>query len=342
MVLVDSLFVGADAPTLGDARSAAEALLGEGVSEVWLYGSVARGESHICSDIDLVAVFDDLDYRQRLSVTMRLQRVAADACGQHVEVLVTDRAEWRIQREQVTASFACAISYDLILLACSPDLPVEVDWDKDQVMATSNVELAAERLDAVTVNLGKIYANLDPGRSEIELACGDDRLEYEDIRASRMIVICEASQLAVENAAKAVAVLGGVPARQLWIHDIEQLLDSIKDNNDGMSEDLRMLLLSAPELVKHEGYITMWRIRGAYRTTSEGRTAQEIATLDICQSHGTQRMRHSRLQNPHSYPRPRPQRRNREARQTFSNHPTTHPIQHSYRQNRQHLSLLKS
>ena len=275
VVIAGPLLAEAGAPTLEDARSAAEALVAEGVSEVWLYGSVARGESHACSDVDLVAVFDDLDYRKRLGVTLRLQRVASEACGRHVEVLVTDRAEWRIQREVVTASFASAISCDLILLTCSPSPVGEVDWNKEQVMATSNDELAIERLDAVIANLGKIYVNLDPGRAESDLARGDDRLEYETARGCRMIVICEASHLAVENAAKAVAVLGGIPAGQLWIHDIKKLVDSL---DDGVSKDLRMLLRSAPELVKHEGYITMWRTCGAYGTTGEGRTAQEIAT----------------------------------------------------------------
>ena len=264
-----------EAPTVDDARSAAEALVAEGVSEVWLYGSVARGEAHYGSDIDLVAVFDDLDYRKRWGVVRRLQRVAVGACGRAVEVLVTDRAEWRIQCERVTASFASAISCDLKLLACSPDPSGEVDWDKEQVMATSNEELAIERLRSITANLHKISAILGPERYEQELARGNDRMEYESVRAARMIMICEASQLAVENAAKAVAVLGGAPAPQLWVHDIAQIVESI----DGpLSEDLRMLLRSAPELVKHEGYITMWRTRGAYKTSTEGMTAQEIAT----------------------------------------------------------------
>ena len=39
-----------------------------GVGEVWLYGSVARGESEPGSDIDLVAVLDDLEYRRRVRV----------------------------------------------------------------------------------------------------------------------------------------------------------------------------------------------------------------------------------------------------------------------------------
>ena len=45
-----------------------------------------------------------------------------------------------------------------------------------------------------------------------------------------------------------------------------------------MSEELRALLRSAPELIKHEGCITMWRTRGSYCTPGEGLTAREIAT----------------------------------------------------------------
>ena len=262
-------------PTLDDARVAADALLRAGVGEVWLYGSVARGESRRYSDIDLVAVFDDLDYRQRLSVTMRLLRAAEQACGRRVEVLVTDRAEWRVQHEDVSASFVSAISCDLVLLACSPDPPGEVDWSKKQVMATSNEELALERLQDIITSLGKILANLDPGGPEHDLAHGDDRVKYERVRGCRMIVICEAAQLAIENAAKAFAILGGVPAQTLWTHNIAELVDSLDWR---LSRELRTLLLSAPELIKHEGYITMWRIRGAYGTHGEGLTAQEIAT----------------------------------------------------------------
>ena len=274
-LLAGSLHARSGAPTLEDAQSAADALVRAGVGEVWLYGSVARGEAHSGSDIDLVAVFDDLDYRRRSNTTARLQRTAAETCGQRVEVLVTDRAEWRVQRERVPASFASAISCNLILLACSPDPPGEVDWDKEQVMATSDDELALERLQATLTNLDKIPPALEPGRSERELTHSDDHLKYERVRGCRMIMVCEVAHLTVENAAKALAILGGVPARTLWTHNVAQLVGSL---DDAISRDLRTLLSTAPELVEHEGYITMWRTRGAYGTPGEGMTAQQIAT----------------------------------------------------------------
>ena len=65
-----------------------------GVSQVMLFGSVALGEQTPGSDIDLVAIYDDLDYEQRDSLAASLGAVAIEAAGYQVEVLVTDRPEW--------------------------------------------------------------------------------------------------------------------------------------------------------------------------------------------------------------------------------------------------------
>lgn len=258
-----------------DAKRAAAALMDAGAGEVWLYGSVARGESRARSDIDLVAVFDDLDYRRRLHTTMELNQAARDACGHNVEVLVTDRPEWRIQTSQVPASFASAISDDLMLLTSKPCIYETVDWRKDQVMATSDEELADERLDSVRLNVDILGSNLEPGWAERDLAGADDRAEYEEARGARLIAVCAAAQLVIENAAKALAVASGVEARTLWTHDLEKLVGSLAPDDNGAVEQM---LAAAPDLVKSPGYITMWRTRGAYGDPAEGMTAQEVAT----------------------------------------------------------------
>lgn len=263
------------APTLDDARLAAHALVGAGAREVWLYGSVARGESAPGSDIDLVAVLDDLEYRRRLRVKSELQEAARQACGCRVEVLVTDRPEWRIQRDRVSSSFASAISCDLKLIACSSDYSVSVDWGKQQVMATSNDELALERLRGVLLNLTKIDASREPSLSERELADADDPADYLLVRGGRLVVLCEAADMAVENAAKAVGVLSGVDAPTLWEHDVRKVIERLDDQD---SAALAELLAAAPELVRSPDYVTMWRTRGVYGSPTEGRTAQEIAT----------------------------------------------------------------
>ena len=265
----------ARAPTIEDARRAAAALVDAGVGEVWLYGSVARGESRHSSDIDLVAVLDDLDYRRRFTVTHELQEAARRACGRNVEVLVTDQPEWRIQRVQVPASFASAISDDLMLLASSPMARSGVDWDKEQVMATSDGELSVERLDAVLLNLDKIGPNVEPGWAERDLIDSDDRVERARVRGARLIAVCEAAHLAIENAAKTLAAISGVEAKTLWSHDVAKIVGSLDDRD---TDAVEAMLAAAPELVKSPDYITMWRTRGAYGGPSEGITAQEVAT----------------------------------------------------------------
>ena len=271
-----------DVPTMDDAQRAADALVAAGVGEVWLYGSVARGEQHPGSDIDLVAVLDDLEYRRRLSVTQDLRQVARQACGQWVEVLVTDRPEWRIQREQVSASFANAISCDLQLLSCSL-IHAPIDWGKEQVMATSNEELAAERLRGVLLNLTKIRASRAPGPDERELAEHDDPGDYLEVRSGRLVVVCEAADMAVENAAKALAVLEEVEAKTLWSHDVGKIVDELDDTD---TDALHSLMAAAPQLVKSPDYITMWRKRGAYGSPTEGMTVQQVASPAFARSIG--------------------------------------------------------
>lgn len=292
-IIVDVVTVTIDrqAPTLEDAQRAAHALHAEGARQVWLYGSLARGEAHSDSDIDLVAVFDDVNYRKRFGTTLALKKVARSASGRSVDVMVTDHPEWRIQREQVSKSFASAISCDLTLLSDTStsnsiassgngaDVGVDdsatVNWQKEQVMATSNAELALQRLIDARLSVRKILANREPNRSERELAAGDDSVEYEHARGARLIMMCEAAHLLVENATKALAVLSDADAKVLWSHNVRSIIKAL-GGVDGAA--LRDLLAAVPELVKSPDYLTMWRTRGAYGTPTEGRTAQEIAS----------------------------------------------------------------
>ena len=260
------------APTLGEARRAAEALMTMGVGQVWLFGSLARGDQRAVSDIDLVAVFDDLDYRNRWRVESELTMVASSAAGRAVDVVVTDRPEWRFQQRRVSASFAAAIRGELTLLADRP--ATKVDWDKEQSMATSNEQLARQRIDDVTGQLTRIIGLRWPSRDEV-VAAGDDPVRHERLMAARLIGLCEAAHMAVEGSLKAVGTLTGVAAKLLHAHDVGVIAEALPpETRDAMAA----LLASSPGLIKTTGYITMWRTKGAYQTPGEGMTAQDIAT----------------------------------------------------------------
>ena len=242
-----------------------------GAGQVWLFGSLARGEEQAYSDIDLVAVFDDFDYRDRWRIKTELKKAASAAAGRPVDVMVTDRPEWRIQRQRVSASFAAAIADDLTLLADRPPA-ARVDWDKEQSMAASNEQLAAQRIDDVVGQLAKILGGLHPTPSEVTAA---DRAEREWLVGGRMIGLCEASHLAIEASLKAVGTLTGVQAKLLHQHDVETIADALpREERDAMLA----LMATAPGLVKTPGYITMWRTKGTYTSPTGGITAQEIAT----------------------------------------------------------------
>ena len=62
-------------PSRADAERAAALLVSAGVSRVMLFGSVARGEAAEDSDLDLVAIYDDLNYTERFARKQELSRL---------------------------------------------------------------------------------------------------------------------------------------------------------------------------------------------------------------------------------------------------------------------------
>ena len=112
---------------MADATVAATALIDAGVEEVLLFGSVARGDSHDGSDIDLVALFADIDYGQRQRIRERLEAAAAAVTRWPTQVIVTDRPEWRRRVEQVSTSFEQNISRFAVTVAAAGSQR-EVRW----------------------------------------------------------------------------------------------------------------------------------------------------------------------------------------------------------------------
>lgn len=129
-----------------DARRAAQALVSnDGVAEVLLYGSVARGEQRPGSDIDLVAIFDDLDYAERPALARRAAETAERVARRRCEVYVTDYPEWEIRSRLVTHSFEHRIASDTLSLA-EIKRHQPIDWGKEIDLPANNIDEAYERL----------------------------------------------------------------------------------------------------------------------------------------------------------------------------------------------------
>lgn len=83
---------------LGRLRAHASALQQRGVTSLWVFGSVVRGDARPDSDIDLIAEFAS-DRRMSLTGFASLREDLAALLGAPV-----DLAEWRVLRPHIRAA----------------------------------------------------------------------------------------------------------------------------------------------------------------------------------------------------------------------------------------------
>lgn len=193
------------------AQRAAKALADAGVERVLLYGSIARGDQRPSSDIDLVAIYDELDYSQRCQHIGSLERLAYEAAGLPVDVHVTDRAEWAIRTSRVPCSFEARIAPGAIELHdASSHAPI--DWTKEIGLPATPIEELGVRFQNVAAALKRLSVALAVDSDEIDAAAEkdlDDMAFYED---RRFADACAQAHLVIECAAKALWVHGNAQA----------------------------------------------------------------------------------------------------------------------------------
>ena len=239
-------------PCMADAERAAEAIAVEGVSEVLVYGSVARGEAGPDSDIDLVAIHDDLDYATRRERSDDLIELARSTVAHRVSVYVTDWPEWTHRATRVSTSLERAITADAVTLYHRD--PNGVRWEKEIGMPTTNEEEAAGRLHNARRALLGLQTQLRMSDSERSALEDRDPGYYLFAMRDRMCILCAHAHMAMETGLKALIHLGGIrPART---HNLDQLLSAIPA---GPRNRIRKLFVeTTPEQA------TKWREAGAY------------------------------------------------------------------------------
>ena len=239
-------------PCMADAERAAEAVAVEGVSEVLVFGSVARGDAGPDSDIDLVAIHDDLDYSIRRERSHELGRLADEAAGRRVFVYVTDWPEWTRRATEVSTSLECAITADAVTLYHRE--PDGVRWGKEIGMPATNREEAAGRLHNALRALSGVHDQLVMGLTESGALEDRDPGYYLFGMRNRMCRLCADAQMAMETALKALIHLGG--SRPARTHDRGNLLGALpveqRDHLRGMFVEV------TPEMA------SKWREAGSY------------------------------------------------------------------------------
>ena len=243
------------APTLDDARRAAEALVHLDPGLVLLHGSVAAGTADADSDLDLVVVFDDLgDYSQRPLLWCRAKRAAESAIGRHVDLRVTDRPEWRVR-------VGCASSFERHVASSAVTLrerrAEDVDWHKEIPIPPTDAAMAEASLDAVAQALVALNNDLAPFAHELEAAEAGDVEWEERSRARRMRRLCATAQTAMETALKALnhALPGPHPPRTHDLAALIELLPATTAERGGLMAAIRGLDLAEA---------AQWREMGTY------------------------------------------------------------------------------
>ena len=214
-----------------DAVAAAGALAELGAARVLLYGSVAAGTQRCGSDIDLVAVYDDVDRSKVSRDRLCEQARAAAGCDAEVEVFVTDRPEWAHRTRSVVSSFEAHIAPAAKVLFDRPAPPGAVRWRKkisrpadDRSEGLAKLEHAARLVGGFgykLVLLGTPETGQDDDAADESARGMRGDIADESAGVRILMGLCyDASMAARLSVGAVVALEGRYPSRQL---DIAQL-----------------------------------------------------------------------------------------------------------------------
>lgn len=233
-----------------------------GVAEVLLFGSVAAGTAGPHSDIDLVAIYADVNYSERHLRQRELEEAAAAVVSAPVQIHVTDRPEWGARVDRVSTSFERKVAGEAAVVAVGLDAG-PVDWRKEMVLPMSDPQEALHYFAARVLPRLQGVATA-AARSILEVAPQGSAASVEVRRLNRMVTLCVEAALAAETSVKAMAKLYGNPtptekelkgsghtiATVLQRHVPTPQCDEMQAAFDRLGVDL--------------GELSSWRNKGAY------------------------------------------------------------------------------
>ena len=242
---------------MDDAQRAADALVAAGVGRVLLFGSVARGEGCAHSDIDLVAIYNDLgDYSERRRLRCDLERRAGDAAGRSVDVMVTDAPEWAVRTTKVPCSVEARIARYAVELTGGGHRR-RIDWGKKIGLPASPVAELHCRFAEMTNAVAALTDWLAPTARETAATADGDRdgLGFHEDR--RWMRAMGEVHMVIECAAK-VAHVATLGIAAPYDHRIDVLIASqpaaVHDAFRGAARDNGIDL----------GELHVWRSAAAY------------------------------------------------------------------------------
>ncbi len=197
------------APTLATAQRVAQLFVEEyGARKVLLFGSVADGTATTDSDIDLIVIYNDLDYKQRCTHGDMLRIAAREKVGYWVDLLVTDIPEWEHRTKLVRNSFEAGIAERVVPLAEGAQRPV--DWGKEIGMRDSERGEVDSRLRDIEDELDEIVLRYRADTEETS-SSGDGNPRSIRLRQHRLKAVCTHGSMLIEHGLKALVAMQGEP-----------------------------------------------------------------------------------------------------------------------------------
>lgn len=262
------------APGRADAERAAEVLADAGVASVVLFGSVARGKATEHSDIDLLAIYDDLDYQHRWEKRQELSSLAETASGYPVDLVVSDRAEWKVRTERVHTSLESRAARFGVVLADRP--AIDVDWGKEMVMPVNDYQEALYRLGLAANALRSLRRQLEPDSIErIERETGNEIRAFDEYLV-RLLRAAGEAHAVVEASIKSLIHLEAAPVAEPWGHDIARLCNQLSHPHRR----------SLPPLLAPHGAaaVSQWHVLASYQAEGRGPTATPKLVTELAQT----------------------------------------------------------
>lgn len=275
----------ASAPTMEQAKIAAGLLRDEGASAVLLFGSMAEAKTHPESDIDLVAIFDDINYEERLPLRWSLEATCHAATGQEFDVHVTDWPEWKHRVSKVGSSFEARIAkHAQVLFSRDPDRS-RVRWGKEIGMADSDLQESLSHVSAISKALGEMATHCrlrDDETTKLDADTIGAQTEFDlEVRHERLVSLCSCAAMVVETSLKALTALSGTaPTRS---HNVKRLLSQLPTTPSQIAEALEPLHVNTvnPSAKNEFDDLSGWRIAGTYPPEVSQPTLNEMEHLAL-------------------------------------------------------------
>ncbi len=239
------------APDVAAARRAAAQLVDAGAGRVLVFGSVALGQATEDSDIDLVAIFDDLaDYSTRSKQRCALEAKAREATGCPVDVMVTDAPEWAVRTTKVPCSVEARIAGYAVELADTGS-HADIDWDKEIGLPSSPAAELARRFSSMSRAVLRLKRQLTPDQYELAAIEDGDPDSLRDHEGERFASAMAEVLVVIETAAKITHI---VSAGTAPVHT-HKLMDLLAPQPESVGDAFRHLAGDRVDL----GALHIWR-----------------------------------------------------------------------------------